>query len=59
MNVDWGAEAKRPVTLALAALALVGWIIAISQMSSLRASTPAQVGNLTASRQRLATELDQ
>lgn len=62
MNISWSAEAKRPVTLALAALALVGWIVAISQISSkssLLASTSAQINDLTATRQQLATELDQ
>lgn len=62
MQKDWKAEAKRPVTLGLAALALVGWIIAISQTSSLsssRANTSAQINDLAASRRQLATELDQ
>src|SRR3954453_7709252 len=62
VDVDWKAEVKRPVTLVVAALALIGWIVAISQLSaktSLQASTSAQIGQLTAARQQLATELDQ
>src|SRR3954454_22666251 len=62
VGIDWKAELKRPITLALAALALIGWVEAISQLSakaSLRASTSAQIGRLTAARQQLATELDQ
>jgi len=62
MDIDWRAEMKRPVTLGLAALAFIGWIVAISQLSaktSLQASTSAQIGQLTAARQQLATELDQ
>jgi chromosome segregation ATPase len=62
MNIDWKTELTRPVTLVLAALALVGWIIAISQFSaksSLRASADSQIGALTATRQQLTSELDQ
>src|SRR4051794_13944583 len=62
MDIDWKAEMKRPVTLGLAALAVIGWIFAISQLSaktSLQASTSSQIGQLTAARQQLATELDQ
>ncbi len=29
MNIDWGAEIRRPVTLAVAALALIGWVIGV------------------------------
>ena len=62
MDIDWRTEAKRPVTLGLAALALIGWVVAISQISSksaLLASTSAQIGSVTNERQQLATELDQ
>src|SRR4051794_6219803 len=62
MDIDWRAEMKRPVTLGLAALAFIGWIVALSQLSaktSLQASTAAQIGQLTAARQQLATELAQ
>ena len=31
MDIDWKTEIKRPVTLILAALTLVGWIVAISE----------------------------
>ncbi len=62
MDIDWKTEIKRPVTLILAALTLVGWIVAISEISlnsSLRANTSTQIGQLTAARQQLSTELNQ
>ena len=62
MDIDWKAELKRPVTLILAALALIGWIFALSEVSSksaLRASTTAQIGQMTTERQQLAAQLDQ
>jgi len=62
MNIDWPAEIRRPVTLALAALALIGWVIAMSEIasySSLRARTSSQIDQLVSAREQLTTQLDQ
>jgi len=60
--IDPRAELKRPVPIALAILALLGWIVAVYfiwSVSTLRSSSTRQIDQLTASRQQLATELDQ
>ena len=62
MAIALRAELKRPVPVALAIVALLGWIVAVYfiwSISSLRNSSTRQIDQIAASRQQLATELDQ
>jgi len=62
VDTDREAEIRRPTVAILAGLALIGWVVAITQISSkstLRSSMSAEVGQLTAARDHLAAELDQ
>jgi hypothetical protein len=60
MDIDWKAEIRRPVTIALAIVAIVGWVAMIavwSSESSLRASSDAQIAQLQTEHQQLADQL--
>jgi hypothetical protein len=62
VTIDPKAELKRPVPVALAIVALLGWIVAVYfvwSVSSLRNSSTRQIDQIAAFRQQLATELDQ
>ncbi len=62
VDTDRDAETRRPMLAILAGLALIGWVVAITQISSkstLRASMSAQVGQLMAARDHLVADLDQ
>ena len=62
MAIALRAELKRPVPVALAIVALLGWIVAVYfiwSISALRNSSTTQIDQIAASRQQLATELDQ
>ena len=59
--IDWQDELKRPVSVGLAVLAFLGWVLAVYFMfsvSSLRDSSTRQIAQIAASRDQLTAELD-